>query len=78
MSEFGTFAKEVAVNLDISTSNLRKWSLLLEDAGYEFERNEKNQRIYYDRDINVLSQMKFVLEKDRNIDNAIKVVMARV
>lgn len=78
MNEFGTFAKEVALNLDISTSNLRKWSLLLEEAGYEFARNDKNQRIYYERDINALSQMKIFMDKNRNIDDAVKLVIARV
>lgn len=80
-NKFGTFSKEVALMLDISTSNLRKWSLLLEKEGYEFERNDKGtdgQRIYYERDINVLSQLKIILEKNRNIDDAIKAVMARV
>lgn len=63
MNEFGIFSKEVATSLDISTSNLRKWSLLLEESGYVFERNKKNQRIYYNRDVNALSQMKIFMEK---------------
>ena len=78
MNEFGIFSKEVATSLDISTSNLRKWSLLLEESGYVFERNEKNQRIYYNRDVNALSQMKIFMEKNRNIEDAVKVVIKRV
>lgn len=77
-NEFGTYSKEVALILDISTSNLRKWSLLLEEEGYEFARNDNNQRIYYDCDINVLSQLKNLLKKNRNIDDAIKAVLKRV
>ena len=44
-NHFGYFAKDVASELEITTSTLRRWSIELEKAGYSFERNEKEQRI---------------------------------
>ena len=55
MAEYGMFAKELALNLDINTNTLRRWAIELEEQGYEFSRNDKNQRIYYQRDILALS-----------------------
>lgn len=46
---FGYFSKDVALELKITTSSLRRWSFELEKLGYNFERNEKEQRIYYER-----------------------------
>lgn len=37
--------------LQIKESTLRKYSLLLEDVGYTFQRNNQNQRWYSDSDI---------------------------
>ncbi|PFI06562.1 DNA-binding protein, partial [Bacillus cereus] len=49
--EYGYFAQEVAKQLDINTNTLRRWSIELEKMEYIFERNERNQRIYYENDI---------------------------
>ena len=40
-NEFGYFAKDVAAELGITTSSLRRWSIELENQGYVFQRNEK-------------------------------------
>jgi DNA-binding transcriptional MerR regulator len=76
--EFGTFSKEVATILDISPHTLRRWSLELEKNGYEFKRNDKNQRIYYERDISALSYFKTLIEKTNNLENTAKAVVAKV
>lgn len=34
INEFGYFSKEVATELDITTSTLRRWSIELEKTGY--------------------------------------------
>jgi DNA-binding transcriptional MerR regulator len=77
MNEYGFFSKEVALKLDINASTLRQWSLAMEKEGYEFHRNDKEQRIYYDRDINLLFELKNLIEKTRNRDDAIKQVVSR-
>lgn len=46
MNEFGYFSKYVAMELRVTTSTLRRWSIELEKCGYNIERNEKEQRIY--------------------------------
>lgn len=42
---------EVSSLLGIKESTLRKYALILKDAGYHFYVNEKGQRWYYNRDV---------------------------
>ncbi|WP_445505864.1 MerR family transcriptional regulator [Niallia sp. 03091] len=64
MNEYGSFSKEVSELLNINANTLRRWSIELEKQGYVFERNEKEQRIYYKRDIVALRQLqKMISEK---------------
>jgi DNA-binding transcriptional MerR regulator len=73
---FGYFAKDVAVDLEITTSTLRRWSLELEKLGYVFERNEKEQRIYYERDFKVFRELKKLLSNSVSFTDATKAVVA--
>ncbi|EOQ04691.1 hypothetical protein KOY_04866 [Bacillus cereus VDM021] len=73
-NEFGTFSKEVAIHLDINPSTLRRWASELEKQGYKFERNDKNNRIFYDKDILALSDLKRLLDKTQSIEIATKTV----
>ena len=57
-NEFGYFSKDVAIELEITTSTLRRWSIELEKEGYSFHRNEKDQRIYYERDFKAFRELK--------------------
>nr|WP_189667129.1 DUF3967 domain-containing protein [Pseudomonas amygdali] len=67
--------KQVADNLSVSTSAMRKWCLMLEDAGYVFERNEKNNRVFYDHDMLALRHLKKLTQEDgKSLENAIKAV----
>lgn len=77
MSEYGSFSKEVAISLDINPNTLRRWSLELEKQGYVFSRNEKDQRIYYDRDILTLNTFRGLLEKTQSLENAAKAAVKR-
>ncbi|CKE55020.1 polar chromosome segregation protein [Streptococcus pneumoniae] len=70
MEDYGYFAQSVAKELDINTNTLRRWSLELEKLDYEFERNERNQRIYYKKDVNVLKQMKEYLNQNWRLEEA--------
>lgn len=73
----GYFAKKVASDLDITTSSLRRWALELEKIGYEFERNDKDQRIYYERDINALKQLKELVNDSVPLVDALNVIKSR-
>lgn len=48
---------DVAEQLGVKESTLRKYSLLLEKYGYEFNKNDRGQRGYTDSDIIVLRRM---------------------
>ncbi|MFS1519706.1 DUF3967 domain-containing protein [Bacillus sp. SCS-151] len=50
--------KEVALQLDISPSTIRKWCLLLEELDYKLMRNDKNQRVFVKSNIHVLKHIK--------------------
>ncbi|WP_044782859.1 MULTISPECIES: MerR family transcriptional regulator [Bacillus cereus group] len=72
--EYGYFAQEVAKQLDINANTLRRWSIELEKMEYIFERNDRNQRIYYLKDINVLKQMKYYLKQNWRLEEAATLV----
>lgn len=75
-NHFGYFAKGVAFELGVTTSTLRRWSIELEKTGYSFERNEKEQRIYYERDFKAFRELKQLLSHSVPFVDAIKAVVA--
>lgn len=77
MNVMGVFAKEVSLHLEVSPNTLRRWCLELEKHDYVFERNEKSQRIFYERDILALSDLQRLLNKGQSMDNATKAIVAR-
>jgi DNA-binding transcriptional MerR regulator len=77
MNVMGVFAKEVSLHLEVSPNTLRRWCLELEKHHYVFERNEKDQRIFYERDILALSDLQRLLGKGQSMDNATKAIVAR-
>lgn len=76
--ELGLFSKEVSLNLDINANTLRRWSSELEKEGYEFTKNEKGQRIYYQRDIVALTHFQKLVNKTRDLESAAKAVASRI
>lgn len=42
---------DISALLQVKESTLRKYSLLLEEYGYKFDRNEQKQRWYSDKDV---------------------------
>lgn len=77
MNEYGLFSKDVALKLEINSSTLRQWYPAIEKEGYEFEKNDKGQRIFYERDINMLFEIKSTIKRTNNRDNSIKAVVSR-
>lgn len=76
-NEFGYFSKDVAHELEITTSTLRRWSILLEKEGYTFHKNEKEQRIYYERDFKAFRELKKLLANSVPVTDAIKAIASR-
>ena len=74
MNEYGSYSKEVAELLDLNPNTLRRWSIELEKEGYVFERNDKDQRIYYKRDILSLRHLQKLSSERMPISNACKKV----
>lgn len=74
--KFGYFAKDVAADLEVTTSTLRRWSLKLEELGYLFERNEKDQRIYYERDFKAFRELKKLISNSVSFEDATKAVIS--
>lgn len=74
INQFGYFARDVASELEVTTSTLRRWSIELEKVGYQFERNEKEQRIYYERDFKAFRELKKLLAHSVPFADAVKAV----
>jgi len=55
---------QVAKELDISPSTLRKYSLLLEENGIEFKRNAKNSRQFTSQDVITLQNFITLIKTD--------------
>ncbi|MDA2384618.1 hypothetical protein PDN41_23235 [Bacillus cereus] len=51
------WGSEVAKNLGIGLSTLRKYCLVLEEAGYPFERGNNNSRIFYHKDVATIERL---------------------
>ncbi|MEB4856932.1 DNA-binding protein [Priestia megaterium] len=70
------WAKDIAELLDISTSNLRRWSIDLEKEGYSFYRDEHHRRAYLERDIMPLKKLKEFLANNMSKNDAVKAVVS--
>ncbi|EKN66044.1 putative DNA binding protein [Neobacillus bataviensis LMG 21833] len=75
--ELGYFAKYVFEQLDLTGATLRRWSQALENCGHKFARNGHNQRIYYDKDVEMLRNLRdLVVTKGVPIELATKAVVS--
>lgn len=71
------WSKEIAMELDISTSTLRKWSLALEREGYTFIRDENDRRAYILSDLDVFKQMQKLIHNGVSVEDASNAVAVR-
>ncbi|PGB03784.1 DUF3967 domain-containing protein [Bacillus toyonensis] len=73
------WGSEVAKNLRIGLSTLRKYCLALEKAGYSFERGNNNSRIFYHNDVATIERLIVVMKKNNlTLDQAINLAMTSV
>lgn len=73
----GYWSKDIAMQLDIATSTLRKWSLALEREGYTFIRDENERRAYIFSDLGVFKQMQKLIHNGVSVEDAAKAVAVR-
>lgn len=71
------WSHEIAKLLDISTSSLRRWSIILEATGYPFIRDENDKRAYLQSDIMPLQKMRELLTDGMSLENAANAVVLR-
>lgn len=70
------WSSEVAQLLGISPNTLRKWSIHMENAGYRFLRDDKNNRAYRDADIMALRKLQSLLSSRMSMENAVLAVVS--
>ncbi|MFJ5625586.1 DUF3967 domain-containing protein [Peribacillus loiseleuriae] len=70
---------DVCTLLNIKESTLRKYALLLKDAGYQFHVNDKGQRGYFDKDVIVLKRfIEVKSNRDMTLEQAAEAVISWV
>ncbi|HFU7072817.1 TPA: DUF3967 domain-containing protein [Bacillus cereus] len=70
------WGSEVAKNLGIGSSTLRKYCLALEEAGYPFERGNNNSRIFYHKDVATIERLVTAMNKKNvTLEQAINLAM---
>ncbi|MCU5556830.1 DUF3967 domain-containing protein [Bacillus cereus] len=73
------WGSEVAKNLGIGSSTLRKYCLALEEAGYPFERGNNNSRIFYHTDVATIERLVTAMNKKNvTLEQAINLAMTSV
>ncbi|CUB08943.1 hypothetical protein BN2127_JRS1_00727 [Bacillus cereus] len=77
MNDYGYFSKQVCEDLNLTASTLRRWSIAFESKGYQFEKNEKGQRIYFERDYRVIREYKRLLEQGVSAEQALEDIARR-
>lgn len=76
--DFGYFSKMVSERLSVSTDTLRSWSLRLESFGVKFKRNDRKQRIYFEKDIRAFKNMKELLDLQQPLDDVSKIISEKI
>lgn len=70
---------EIAENLGIGSSTLRKYCLALEKSGYSFKRGNNNSRIFHHNDVAIIERLIVTMRKNNlTLDQAINLVMKSV
>lgn len=67
---------EVAELLKIKIPTLRKYSIMLEEQGYEIERNSQNHRYYQDKDIITLRRLMRASKNGITLSKAVKNIVS--
>jgi transposase len=72
------WSNEIAEHLNIQTSTLRKWCLILEEKGYDFHRNENDRRGFFEFDLNALTEFKKLTKKKNiSLEHAAQIIVEK-
>ncbi|MBM7645411.1 DNA-binding transcriptional MerR regulator [Scopulibacillus daqui] len=72
------WTREVANMIGIKEGTVRKYARLLEENGYQFHRNEHDQREFLEHDVTIMEQIKVISkEQGMTLENAIKAVIGK-
>lgn len=75
-NERAYWTKEVAERLGVGHSTLRKWCMSLEEHDYQFTKGQRGVRAFLERDIEVLTRMRDVLnETGTTLEEAVSVAL---
>lgn len=78
MDEKSYWTKDIAEMLEIGTSTIRKWCLILEKDGYIFLRDEQERRAFVEKDVISLRLFKeLTKDKGMTLENASSVVISK-
>lgn len=70
---------EAAKKLNIGFSTLRKWCLALEKNGYKIKRGAKRGRIFDEKDLFLLDELKHLIkEKHFNLNDSVEFLLKNV
>lgn len=70
-------SSDIATNLNVQESTLRKYCLILEEDGYEFLKNERGHRAFFDSDLIALKKfIEFKDDADMSLKQSAKAVTA--
>ncbi|HEK9103925.1 DUF3967 domain-containing protein [Bacillus pfraonensis] len=73
------WGSEVAKNLGIGSSTLRKYCLALEEAGYPFERGNNNSRVFFHKDVATIERLIAAMNKKNiTLERAVNLVISSV
>ncbi|RYL93301.1 hypothetical protein [Sporolactobacillus sp. THM19-2] len=67
---YGYSTRQVVEKLKVTRSKLRRLTLALEKHGYHFPRKKSNQRIYFEQNVQMISQLMLEMKKGKTIDYA--------
>ncbi|CRH66890.1 Uncharacterised protein [Chlamydia trachomatis] len=71
--------KEASVSLGIGDSTLRKWCLAIENHGYNFPRTDNNRRVFFDKDMVILRQLRQLVQvQNLSLENASVIIVTKV
>ncbi|MGG4156889.1 MULTISPECIES: MerR family transcriptional regulator [Bacteria] len=71
--------KEASVSLGIGDSTLRKWCLAIEHHGYNFPRTDNNRRVFFDKDMVILRQLRQLVQvQNLSLENASLIVVTKL
>ncbi|MFC7391910.1 MerR family transcriptional regulator [Scopulibacillus cellulosilyticus] len=72
------WTREVANMIGIKEGTVRKYARLLEENGYEFHRNEHDQREFLKRDVTIMEKIKTASKQQgMTLENAIRTVIGQ-